>query len=731
MKYILCVDTQPRINPSAKIRRYEIEIDELRKKDDVYDSLIITNTGQIFVVRKLGLRDGTTYRLDNEITEQLYYVNIELFDGINYVYIENVTNLTMTLDYVLKNDTFDSYPTAAQMRTAITQTASSIELSVDAKLDDLKAETIKQVDVEYALGISSTVAPTTGWDTVAPAWEDGKYMWQRTVTTFSDNTTETSQPTNISGAKGDKGETGNVGKGISSITEYYAVSNSNSTAPADSSFSTSLQTMTNTNKYLWNYELITYTNNSTEKTSKRVIGVYGNKGDKGDTGNTGLGISSITNKYQVSTSNDTAPTTWLDDPPTMTNTNKYLWNYEIITYTDNTTYSSTPSVIGAYGDKGTNGTDGDDGIGVSQIVEQYYLSTSNTKQQGGSWKNTQDTWTSGKYIWTRSKITWSDNSITYTTPILATGINKANQVADDTNTNLTNNYSTTTQMNAAIQLKANEINSVVSTKVGENEVISKINQSSEQIAISASKIALEGYTTINGGFAIDTNGNASIANGAVVIDNTGIKMADNTQIIGGNGLMTNLFFPALGGNQLKVLGLSADFTDETWKPQSLIIDYSIPQGFTVVKAYITIIEKPVYWTCEYYDQQSERVIKTYTWGYPRAIGIFKKGTNAYIQFDYMGDFGSGNYPETQLTKIFDNNADTWTPTAPSNTSHDTQVKITKNLDTNFFDTGDNGTFLIKVTNIPSSKPTMTTLDVGAQRTALGDAYLNVLGFMAF
>lgn len=581
MKYILCVDTQPRINPSAKIRRYEIEIDELRKKDDVYDSLIITNTGQIFVVRKLGLRDGTTYRLDNEITEQLYYVNIELFDGINYVYIENVTNLTMTLDYVLKNDTFDSYPTAAQMRTAITQTASSIELSVDAKLDDLKAETIKQVDVEYALGISSTVAPTTGWDTVAPAWEDGKYMWQRTVTTFSDNTTKTSDPTCISGAKGD------------------------------------------------------------------------------------------------------------------------------------------------------TGSDGDDGVGITAIVEQYYLSTSNTTQTGGSWKNTQDTWTSGKYIWTRSKITWSNNTTSYTTPILATGINKANQVADDTNTNLTNNYSTTTQMNAAIQLKANEINSVVSTKVGNNEVISKINQSSEQIAISASKIALEGYTTINGGFAIDTNGNASIANGAVVIDNTGIKMADNTQIIGGNGLMSNLFFPAFGGNQLKVLGLSADFTDETWKPQSLMIDYSIPQGFTVVKAYITIIEKPVYWTCEYYDQQSERVIKTYTWGYPRAIGIFKKGTNAYIQFDYMGDFGSGNYPETQLTRIFNNNANTWTPTAPSDTSHDTQVKITKNLDTNFFDAGDNGTFLIKVTDIPSSKPTMTTLDVGAQRTALGDAYLNVLGFMAF
>ena len=53
-------------------------------------------------------------------------------------------------------------------------------------------------------------------------------------------------------------------------------------------------------------------------------------------------------------------------------------------------------------------------------------------------------------------------------------------------------YSTTEQMNAAINLKANEISSVVSTKVGNEEIISKINQSAEQIQIDASKISLVG-----------------------------------------------------------------------------------------------------------------------------------------------------------------------------------------------------------------------------------------------
>lgn len=73
------------------------------------------------------------------------------------------------------------------------------------------------------------------------------------------------------GATGAKGDTG---VGISSVTEYYQVSSSNSTAPT--SWSTTVPTMTTTNKYLWNYEKITYTDSSTKETAKRVIGVYGN-----------------------------------------------------------------------------------------------------------------------------------------------------------------------------------------------------------------------------------------------------------------------------------------------------------------------------------------------------------------------------------------------------------------------------------------------------------------------
>lgn len=52
-------------------------------------------------------------------------------------------------------------------------------------------------------------------------------------------------------------------------------------------------------------------------------------------------------------------------------------------------------------------------------------------------------------------------------------------------------YSTTEEMKSEIKITADEINSEVSKKVGEDEVISKINQSAEQIQINANKISLE------------------------------------------------------------------------------------------------------------------------------------------------------------------------------------------------------------------------------------------------
>lgn len=72
---------------------------------------------------------------------------------------------------------------------------------------------------------------------------------------------------------------------------------------------------------------------------------------------------------------------------------------------------------------------------------------------------------------------------------------------------LTDRFATKVEMNSSITQTAEEINLEVSKKVDEDKIISRINQSAEQITIDASKINLNGSITANGAFKIDTEGN--------------------------------------------------------------------------------------------------------------------------------------------------------------------------------------------------------------------------------
>lgn len=227
---------------------------------------------------------------------------------------------------------------------------------------------ITSIVEQYYQSTSSSSLSGGSWSSTYPGWTDGKYIWTRSVITYTDSSTTTTTAVCVTGAKGStgaqgpKGDTGSTGKGIKSISEKYAVSSSNSTAPT--TWYDTVQTMTTTTKYLWNYEIITYTDDTTSTTAKRVIGVYGNTGATGATGSTGKGISSITNYYLVTSASSgvtTSTSGWSTTPSATTTTNKYLWNYEKITYTDNTTVNTTPHIIGTHGATGATGAKGDTG----------------------------------------------------------------------------------------------------------------------------------------------------------------------------------------------------------------------------------------------------------------------------------------------------------------------------------------------------------------------------------
>lgn len=128
-----------------------------------------------------------------------------------------------------------------------------------------------------------------------------------------------------------------------------------------------------------------------------------------------------------------------------------------------------------------------------------------------------------------------------------TAESNANKATDEKLTE----YSTTEQMQSAIKVKADAIESTVSEKVGSNEIISKINQSAEKVSVNAEKISLNGAVTANSNFKINTDGSA---------ETKALKITGGSLEIGSNCEITNkgeVF--ALSPKFYSGLYLNADF----------------------------------------------------------------------------------------------------------------------------------------------------------------------------
>lgn len=89
---------------------------------------------------------------------------------------------------------------------------------------------------------------------------------------------------NIIGPQGVQGPKGDKGVGIEKITDYYALSSSNTDKAFGQVWLTTPPTMTTEKKYLWHWQRTDYTDGSFYSTEKGVIGVYGEQGPKGDPG---------------------------------------------------------------------------------------------------------------------------------------------------------------------------------------------------------------------------------------------------------------------------------------------------------------------------------------------------------------------------------------------------------------------------------------------------------------
>lgn len=306
-----------------------------------------------------------------------------------------------------------------------------------------------------------------------------------------------------------------------------------------------------------------------------------------------------------------------------------------------------------------------------------------------------------------------------------------------------------------IDITNKEIKSTVSEKVGNDEVISKINQSAEKIQISATKLDLEGYatfsdlstsgkTTINGdnittgtikskNYAVDENGNATagtqinLTNGIIDSKNFTLDSKGNVNVSGllttGKGIYTNLH--TVGAlYQRNNLESGMDFfgimennyggTGDITKTQLCFFIY-VPTGFVVEEAYINLTIIPIKWN----------YLGTEYWGYARNIGLYKgkipdSDTAAYASEAYSTTYNIG-------TKIdFLSDSSNWKPEDDNtlSTNHKKVSKTSKNISSEI--TTGNNFLIIQTDNNPSISDDMHEL---AEQTGKALGFLDIYGYL--
>ena len=252
---------------------------------------------------------------------------------------------------------------------------------------------IKQGDTIYIVGEASDVMSASGTAVIVTL-----YGVAQSIT----NTNVTIVPSHLI-TSGEKGDGGKDGVGVKSSTVTYGVSDSASVKPT--SWGSSMPVI-GENQYLWTCTVIDYTDASIPDT---VTYTYAKQGAKGETGSPGTSVKVSSIQYQAGTSATVAPTgTWSDNVVSV-NEGQYLWT--------KTTFSDGNVAYGV-AKQGASGQKGDDAPKVTKVTKQYYLSSSSTSLEGGSWSNSPSNFIKGRYMWTRDVYSMSDGSTINGDPVI-------------------------------------------------------------------------------------------------------------------------------------------------------------------------------------------------------------------------------------------------------------------------------------------------------------------------
>ena len=270
---------------------------------------------------------------------------------------------------------------------------------------------------------------------------------------------------------------------VQTVVEY-ATGNSSSTAPT-SGWSTNTPTWTD-GTYIWQRVMSVYGDNHT--TYSNPVCIQGAKGADG-TSVTIMGYyDSLDQLYYDH------PTGSVGDAY-MVDGDLYVWvtgATGYLQFASGEVAYNTADLLEVYRGsgwvytgqiRGDQGEQGETGLGYSSITPQYYLSTSNTTQTGGSWSTTQPTWVPGKYLWSRSYIVWTDGSTSTTSPYLEGAINSANETAYQADQTATAASNAVTALDNSLDMQG------VFNRLTQNGTVNGIFLQNDQLYINGSYIA--------------------------------------------------------------------------------------------------------------------------------------------------------------------------------------------------------------------------------------------------
>ena len=390
-------------------------------------------------------------------------------------------------------------------KTEVTEAINNSKTETDASIKVLSDKITQQVSTTDDLGkrMSKVEQDSSSWSVTLETANAAK--------SAADNASQTASSAKSAADNANKNASSAVSTAqntVKSTTEQFYKSTS-PTSLSGGSWSNSQPTWEN-GKYIWKRTYVVKNNGTTEYQPSAngvcITGSTGATGPQGPQGNTGAtgpqGPQGVQGKTGATGPQGVQGKTGATGPQGPQGEK-------------GATGAQGPQGLqGEKGATGATGPQGSTGKGLKSAVDQYYLSTSNTTQSGGSWSNTQPSWVSGKYIWTRTYQTWNDNTTTTTTPVLADALNKANSTASSALSASSEAMGTATQAKSI----ANNANSTASSAKSTADTARKEASNAAKTATNYMKFDNSGLTV--GDFTKNTLGrNVNIDNSSVNIRN--------------------------------------------------------------------------------------------------------------------------------------------------------------------------------------------------------------------